>query len=264
MTDGLLLWGSVASIQDIFILQKRAVRAIYEYNLRSRESLKVFKEINIYTVASQYIYENIMYTRKHYDSFTKKVVFIILTQEIKINLPFQASDFRKPEDYFWYLGDRSPYQMFQTRVLPCEVYHAIPTQQGAYIMEVILPCFTGSKITRLREARRIQRMQRSSSPSSSDESNHPPCPPTVDKVAQKLVILELAKKTITLMQKNQLIQQKIVALQKETSEFVAAVMKNPENRRRYYEHLMLYGIPQRFQLQITTENMSTIKVEPTT
>lgn len=43
------------------------------------------------------------------------------------------------------------------------------------------------------------------------------------------------------MQKNRLIQQKIIALQRETSEFVAAVMSNPENRRRYLEHVRLYG-----------------------
>ncbi|CAG9784751.1 unnamed protein product [Diatraea saccharalis] len=91
MTCGLLLWGSAAVIHDIFILQKRAVRAIY--NLRSRESVReIFKEINILTVASQYIYEN-------YDSFTKKCSVHNLNTRNKNKL--LASDFRKPKDHFW-------------------------------------------------------------------------------------------------------------------------------------------------------------------
>ena len=37
MSYGILLWGSAADIETIFILQKRAIRAIYE--MRPRESL---------------------------------------------------------------------------------------------------------------------------------------------------------------------------------------------------------------------------------
>ncbi|RVE54679.1 hypothetical protein evm_000800 [Chilo suppressalis] len=60
MSYGLLLWGSAANIESIFVLQKRAVRAIY--NLKARESLREkFKEINILTLASQYNSENIIY-----------------------------------------------------------------------------------------------------------------------------------------------------------------------------------------------------------
>lgn len=70
MSYGLLLWGSAASFENIFVLQKRAVRAIY--NLRRRDTLReLFKEINILTLAGQYIYENLVYVRKHYDSFDK-------------------------------------------------------------------------------------------------------------------------------------------------------------------------------------------------
>jgi hypothetical protein len=68
MTYGILLWGKAAEIHSIFILQKRAIRNIY--NLGSRVSLKDrFKEINVLTVASQYIYENIMYIRKNLDMY---------------------------------------------------------------------------------------------------------------------------------------------------------------------------------------------------
>ncbi|XP_026313644.1 uncharacterized protein LOC113225532 [Hyposmocoma kahamanoa] len=94
----------------------------------------------------------------------------------------------------------------------------------------------GSHSTHLREARRIQRLQQLMSPPVERLPS-----PLVDKNAQCRLILELAWKTITLMQKNSMIQQRIVALQKETSEFVAAVMSNPENKRRYAEHMRLYG-----------------------
>ena len=71
MTYGILLWGRAADIESIFILQKRAIRAIY--NLRRRDSLRDrFKEINIMTVPCQYIYENIMYVRKNLHLFSKR------------------------------------------------------------------------------------------------------------------------------------------------------------------------------------------------
>ena len=71
MSYGLMLWGSAADIETIFILQKRAIRAIY--GLRPLDSLReLFKEINILTVASQYIYDNILYVRKNLDLFQKK------------------------------------------------------------------------------------------------------------------------------------------------------------------------------------------------
>ena len=70
MSYGILLWGRAADIESIFILQKRAVRAIY--NLRRRESLReLFKKINIMTVPCQFIYENIMHVRKNPHLFNK-------------------------------------------------------------------------------------------------------------------------------------------------------------------------------------------------
>ena len=70
MTYGILLWGNAADINIISILQKRAIRAIYK--LGSRASLREkFKEIDILTVASRYIYENVLYVRKNIDAFRK-------------------------------------------------------------------------------------------------------------------------------------------------------------------------------------------------
>lgn len=66
MSYGILMWGAAADIENIFKLQKRAIRAIYK--LSPRTSLRnKFKDINIMTVHSLYIYENIMYARKHRD-----------------------------------------------------------------------------------------------------------------------------------------------------------------------------------------------------
>ena len=71
MSYGILLWGRAADIESIFILQKRAIRAIY--NLRRRDSLReLFKDIGIMTVHCQYIYENIMYVRKNLHLFGKR------------------------------------------------------------------------------------------------------------------------------------------------------------------------------------------------
>ncbi|XP_022815406.1 uncharacterized protein LOC111348798 [Spodoptera litura] len=121
----------------------------------------------------------------------------------------------------------------------------------------------GSHLNRLREARRIQRMQRLSSPSTSDDNTTvsvSPCPPAVDKIAQNRVILELAWKTVALMHKNRLIQQKIIALKKETSEFVASIMNNPENRKRYVEHIRMYGPTAQAQTQ--KPDHSPLQLEP--
>ena len=61
MSYGILLWGTAAEVDSIFILQKRAVRAIYKIGLR--ESLREkFKEIDILTLPSQNILESILYT----------------------------------------------------------------------------------------------------------------------------------------------------------------------------------------------------------
>lgn len=70
MSYGILLWGAGADTTVIFTLQKRAIRAIYK--LKYRDSLReVFKKINILTLSSLYIYENIMYTRKNITLFKK-------------------------------------------------------------------------------------------------------------------------------------------------------------------------------------------------
>lgn len=68
LSYGILLWGNAADIGAIFVLQKRAIRSIY--NLNSRESLrKRFREFNILTVASQYIFDNLLYIHKNKNTY---------------------------------------------------------------------------------------------------------------------------------------------------------------------------------------------------
>lgn len=70
MSYGILLWGHAADALNVFILQKRAVRAIYK--LKPRMSLREkFKEINILTFVCQYIYDNLVYVRKNIANFEK-------------------------------------------------------------------------------------------------------------------------------------------------------------------------------------------------
>lgn len=71
MSYSILLWGKAADIEAIFVLQKRAVRSIYQ--LGSRVSLKErFKEIGILTVASQFILDNILWIRQNLHLYHKK------------------------------------------------------------------------------------------------------------------------------------------------------------------------------------------------
>lgn len=70
MTYGIILWGNAVDVNNIFILQKRAIRVIYR--MGPRESLKdKFKEIGIMTLYCQYIYENLLYVHKNIDQFKK-------------------------------------------------------------------------------------------------------------------------------------------------------------------------------------------------
>jgi hypothetical protein len=87
MSYGIMLWGSAANIESIFIIQKRAVRNIY--NMKPKESLRdVFKEINILTLPSLYILSNIMYVRKNLHKYNKNCDFHCLNTRNKEKLQF--------------------------------------------------------------------------------------------------------------------------------------------------------------------------------
>ena len=89
MSYGILLWGKAADIQNIFVLQKRAVRAIYQ--LGARVSLRdFFKDIGILTVASQFIFANILYIRQNLHLYSKNsdIHNINTRNKDKLRVPF--------------------------------------------------------------------------------------------------------------------------------------------------------------------------------
>jgi hypothetical protein len=65
---GTLIWGNGTLVNDIFILQKRAIRSIYK--LSSRTSCRpFFQKSNIMTVPSIYIYELLKFVKQNREQF---------------------------------------------------------------------------------------------------------------------------------------------------------------------------------------------------
>ncbi|PSN54141.1 hypothetical protein C0J52_09451 [Blattella germanica] len=61
-----MLWGNCASAKDVFLLQKKAVRILMSSNPREH-CRPLFQELGILTVASLYIFTNLIYMFSHYD-----------------------------------------------------------------------------------------------------------------------------------------------------------------------------------------------------
>lgn len=69
MTYGLVLWGNSSELQKIFILQKKCIRILT--NIDQMESCKPhFRELNILTLPSMYIFESCKFVRNHINLFT--------------------------------------------------------------------------------------------------------------------------------------------------------------------------------------------------
>ncbi|GBP91465.1 hypothetical protein EVAR_62891_1 [Eumeta japonica] len=75
------VFGHASDVTTNFVLQKRAIRAVYDMKPMTSPREK-FKEINVLTLASQYIYEKLTYVKKH----IKEANFSTLTLDIKTNL----------------------------------------------------------------------------------------------------------------------------------------------------------------------------------
>ena len=70
MAYSILLWGHEADdIQWIYKLQKRAVKEISDFDQEQASLKDNFKKLGILTVASQYIYENLIYVKKNIHLF---------------------------------------------------------------------------------------------------------------------------------------------------------------------------------------------------
>ncbi|GBP59436.1 hypothetical protein EVAR_80763_1 [Eumeta japonica] len=124
----------------------------------------------------------------------------------------------------------------------------------------------GSTLTRQREARRLMRLRRDTSPPIATRTDNKLNPQQIDPAAlnasgvqftypqilinlndaahaaaQKRALLELAWRTVALLQRNKLIQEKIIELQKETNEYVASVLQNPAELSLHLQNMGQYG-----------------------
>ncbi|PSN45502.1 hypothetical protein C0J52_22163 [Blattella germanica] len=61
-----MLWGNCAIAKDVFLLQKKAVRILMGCNPREH-CRPLFQELRILTVASLYIFTNLIYMFSHHD-----------------------------------------------------------------------------------------------------------------------------------------------------------------------------------------------------
>lgn len=123
---------------------------------------------------------------------------------------------------------------------------------------------SGSEGIRQREARRTRRIEQLDTPFPVVHAPIPTPPPqpqpqpqpqpilqlqpqpqpqqsVIECEEQNRVFMQLARRTVALMNKNKEIQTKIIALKKETSEFFNSVMRKPESRQRCLEFLKRNG-----------------------
>ena len=70
MSYGLINWGSSTHIQKVFIVQKRAIRAIADVN-QVVSCKSWFIKLNILTLPSAIIYCNLIYIKEHIGNYTK-------------------------------------------------------------------------------------------------------------------------------------------------------------------------------------------------
>ena len=78
---GIILWGNSPISRDIFKIQKRAIRIIT--NKSRRGSCKhFFKQLQILTLPSQYIFSLLVFVNENGNLFGKIRIFIVSTLEI--------------------------------------------------------------------------------------------------------------------------------------------------------------------------------------
>jgi hypothetical protein len=131
MAYGILLWGSAANIESIFIIQKRAVRNIY--NMKSNESLReFFKEINILTLPSVYIFSNIMYVRRNLHKYNKNSDIHCLNTRNKDKL--QLPRFKRAKTFKSFIGNGIRFY----NKIPCKVTELPDSKFKEHVKKVLL------------------------------------------------------------------------------------------------------------------------------
>jgi hypothetical protein len=69
MKYGIIFWGNSAEARKVFLLQKRTLRIMVGINQRN-SCRPVFKELNILTLASQYILSLMTFVKNNLELFT--------------------------------------------------------------------------------------------------------------------------------------------------------------------------------------------------
>ena len=68
LSYGIIFWGNSSFSDDIFIIQKRIIRIIMNSS-RNASCRRLFKDLNILPIQSQYIYSILLFVTKHKDQF---------------------------------------------------------------------------------------------------------------------------------------------------------------------------------------------------
>ena len=86
---GIIFWGQSTEASKIFIMQKRILRIIY--NLKPTDSCRnTFKQNNIMTFFSYYIYSLILFVSKNKNQFKLNVDILNMILEVKIIFTYQT------------------------------------------------------------------------------------------------------------------------------------------------------------------------------
>jgi hypothetical protein len=103
VTYGIIFWGNSAGSDEVFKLQKRAIRIIT--NSHGRTSfLDLFKELNIFPLQSQYILSLEVYVAKNIDDFTTNSDIHLINTRHKSNLHPPLLRLTKNQKGVYYIG----------------------------------------------------------------------------------------------------------------------------------------------------------------
>jgi len=103
ITYGIIFWGNSTASNEVFKLQKRAIRIIT--NSHSRTSCRsLFKELKILPLQSQYILSLAVYVAKNIDDFTIKSDIHSINTRYKSNLHPPSLRLAKSQKGVYYAG----------------------------------------------------------------------------------------------------------------------------------------------------------------
>lgn len=141
---GTILWGNATMCHDIFILQKKAVRAVFK--LRKRTSCKeYFKEKKIMTVPSIYIYQILKNVKQNESKFLiNKDIYGYNTRQ-KLNIHVKSGLLKVTKDDIFYKGAKMyNYLPIEVRKLPYKIFKKVVkvklTQFALYSIEDYFKC----------------------------------------------------------------------------------------------------------------------------